>query len=170
MTLMDTAQLLGNVGDFIGAIAIVVTLIYLVLQLRQNTNALHAHVRQGILAASQAELLATIDNPDLILSMIKTGPLSLEEAVKYSFWLSAAFRTRQFAWLQYQDGAIDEPQWRTERIVLQRILRRPINRAWWVSAGRELFVAEFVAFVDDLIRELPASNDALEPLFSWANR
>ena len=34
------AQLLGNYGEFVGAIAVVVTLIYLATQIRQNTNAL----------------------------------------------------------------------------------------------------------------------------------
>ena len=41
MDLMSTAQLLGNFGEFFGAIAVVVTLIYLAGQLRQNTKALH---------------------------------------------------------------------------------------------------------------------------------
>ena len=37
MDLMDTAQLLGNFGEFVGAIAVVVTLVYLSVQIRQNT-------------------------------------------------------------------------------------------------------------------------------------
>ena len=40
MTLMDTAQLLGNFGEFFGAIAVVATLIYLALQIRQNTRSM----------------------------------------------------------------------------------------------------------------------------------
>ena len=36
MNRMDTAQLLGNFGEFVGAIAVVVTLIYLVNQLKQK--------------------------------------------------------------------------------------------------------------------------------------
>lgn len=32
------AQLLGNYGEFVGAIAVVVTLVYLALQIRQNTR------------------------------------------------------------------------------------------------------------------------------------
>ncbi len=39
MTLMETAQLLGNFGEFFGAIAVVVTLAYLVLQIRQASRA-----------------------------------------------------------------------------------------------------------------------------------
>ena len=42
MDLMSTAQLLGNFGEFFGAIAVVVTLIYLAGQLRQNTKALRS--------------------------------------------------------------------------------------------------------------------------------
>jgi hypothetical protein len=38
MTLMDTAQLLGNFGEFFGAIAVVATLGYLAVQIRQNSN------------------------------------------------------------------------------------------------------------------------------------
>ncbi len=34
MTLMDTAQLLGNFGEFFGAIAVVGTLAYLAVQVR----------------------------------------------------------------------------------------------------------------------------------------
>ena len=37
MDLMDTAQLLGNFGELVGAIAVVVTLVYLSVQIRQNT-------------------------------------------------------------------------------------------------------------------------------------
>jgi hypothetical protein len=32
------AQLLGNYGEFVGSIAVVATLIYLALQIRQNTD------------------------------------------------------------------------------------------------------------------------------------
>lgn len=37
MTLMESAQLLGNVGEFIGGVVVIVTVVYLALQLR-NAN------------------------------------------------------------------------------------------------------------------------------------
>ena len=42
MSLLDVSQMLGNFGEFFGAIAVVVTLIYLAGQLRQNTRALRS--------------------------------------------------------------------------------------------------------------------------------
>ena len=42
MNLIDTAQLLGNFGEFVGAIAVVATLAYLAVQIRQNTKSAKA--------------------------------------------------------------------------------------------------------------------------------
>ena len=44
MNLMDTAQLLGNFGEFVGAIAVAVTLVFLVVQVRQNTKMLRSNI------------------------------------------------------------------------------------------------------------------------------
>ena len=38
MTLMEAAQLLGNFGEFFGAIAVVATLLYLATQIRHSTR------------------------------------------------------------------------------------------------------------------------------------
>ena len=39
MTLIEISEVLGNFGEFVGAIAVVVTLLYLTTQIRQNTKA-----------------------------------------------------------------------------------------------------------------------------------
>ena len=45
---------LGNIGEFVGAIAVVVSLIYLGLQIRQNTAALRTASRQDIVSGYRA--------------------------------------------------------------------------------------------------------------------
>ena len=47
------AQLLGNYGEFIGAVAVVVTLVYLAAQIRQNTKQLASSSLQAL--ADRAE-------------------------------------------------------------------------------------------------------------------
>ncbi len=44
MTLSD----LGNIGESVGVIAVVVTLIYLAVQIRQNSATARAHIRQSL--------------------------------------------------------------------------------------------------------------------------
>jgi hypothetical protein len=170
MSFMDTAQLLGNLGEFIGAIVIVATLIYLTLQVRQNTNALHAQTRQSLLSAGQTELFAMIENPDILLVMLKKEPLTAQEHIRLGFWLAGSMRSREFAWLQYQKGVIDEVQWHTEALAIQNLLLAPAGRGWWESIGRKIFSAEFARFVDDLVRDQPTTNELAEFWTSWTNR
>ena len=48
MDLITMTQLLGNIGEFIGAIAVVVTLAYLAVQIRHNTRATRASMDYAI--------------------------------------------------------------------------------------------------------------------------
>ena len=58
MDLMSTAQLLGNFGEFVGAIAVVVTLAYLAVQVRQSRETLGANTRALEEAQKQARVNA----------------------------------------------------------------------------------------------------------------
>lgn len=170
MTLMDTAQLLGNLGDFVGAIVVTATLIYLAVQVRQNTKALQAQSRQAALSSAQAELFAIVEHPDIMLAQtgVTTG-LSPEGNVKLAFWLLAVMRSREFSWLQYRDGIIDDDQWSGESLIIVNVLGSSTNRHWWKAVGRNLFRAEFVAVVDNLVRDRPLMNETAERFVSWSN-
>ncbi len=170
MSFMDIAQLLGNLGEFIGAIVIVATLIYLAMQVKQNTNALHAQSRQSVVAGAQTELFAIMDNPDMVINITKEGPLTPQEQVQLQGYLTAAMRLREFSWLQYQNGVIDENLWGTEQNVILVILQSNRTRAWWELLGRSLFGPDFVGFVDELIRDQPTSNELWQATSSWADR
>ena len=52
---------LGNLGDFIGGIAVVITLIYLANQIRQNTSALSTASREAIYTGYRAQNAHLID-------------------------------------------------------------------------------------------------------------
>ncbi|KPK34630.1 MAG: hypothetical protein AMJ65_18070 [Phycisphaerae bacterium SG8_4] len=58
MDLMSTAQLLGNFGEFVGAIAVVVTLAYLAVQVRQSRETFGANTRALDEAQKQARVNA----------------------------------------------------------------------------------------------------------------
>jgi hypothetical protein len=100
-----------------------------------------------------------VEHPDIHLAMLRgVNGLSPEENIKVNFWLTAVMRSREFAWLQFRDGNIDEMQWHQEVMVIQAILNTAVNRLWWESIGRQVFPAEFVAFVDNHIQDAPGSE------------
>ena len=62
MSALEFSQLLGNYGEFIGAIAIVATLIYLAVQLKQNTASVRASAYQEWVT-SNVEIDMGMSNP-----------------------------------------------------------------------------------------------------------
>src|SRR5262245_8258333 len=48
MSFVETTEVLGNIGDLIGAVAVVLSLIYLAIQIRRNTEALQLSASESI--------------------------------------------------------------------------------------------------------------------------
>lgn len=61
------AQLLGNYGEFVGAIAVVGTLAYLAVQVRQSRTATEANTRQ-LESASLREMASRMESRTLLLA------------------------------------------------------------------------------------------------------
>ncbi len=77
---MDRSKL-ADLSEIFSSIAIVVTLIYLTVEIDQNTDAIHAQSREAVMAGSLMELAAVRDNPNIIKNIIKTQPLTADEQV-----------------------------------------------------------------------------------------
>ncbi len=162
-------SLLANLAEIIGVALVVASLIYVAKQLRQNTDAVHAQTRQAVLASAQTELLALSENPGLVISIIKAKPLTPEEHISLNAWLFAVFRAREFAWLQYRNGVIDETQWETEVGVIRFFFDSQRTRDWWARLGRNPYGADFVDFVDAVIQEQPATETIWRLVASWTS-
>ena len=78
-------------------------------------------------------------------------------------------RTREFAWLQRQNGIIDDSQWGTELAVLSGVLESTRVRLWWKKIGRRAVSGEFAVFVDALLRDLPISDSFFKIQTNWVN-
>ena len=161
--LRESISLLANVG-------VVVGIFFLILEINQNTDALYAESRQATLTASQAELYKLLDNPDLELMVLRDEPLSKEDQLRLATWLSALMRVREFSWLQYRDGIMDEDQWSTERQIIQWILSAPRTREWWENTSSYNFGENFRKFVDNEITDQPATGEAWRAEMNWASR
>ncbi len=81
----------ASLAEIIGVTLVVPSLIYVAIQLRQNTNAVRAQSRQAVLTASQAELFVQIERPEISLSIINPSVLTQEEQVRLSSFFSLFF-------------------------------------------------------------------------------
>ncbi len=110
MTIME----LGAIGEFIGAIAVVVTLIYLAIQVRQNTNALKLNTTQSVTEELQNMFALLASNQDLTEVFVRASrdsELRGPERGRYSAFTSNLIRVYENAFLQRRAGVIDQAHW-----------------------------------------------------------
>ncbi len=94
--------------ELVGVIVVVVTLWYVAIQIRQNTNALVASTRQGLLDADLGLISDFIEygiDPHLIGDDIELSDL---DERRFTWIVIKAIRVREFAWHQYHAGNLDE--------------------------------------------------------------
>jgi hypothetical protein len=105
----------AHVAEIVGAVAVIVTLAYLAVQIEQNTIAVEASTRQGRLAygREQAELLIT--QPGLAQLVMKAeknaNDLSDEERLLFYEFTTWRMATWELTYQEYVDGLIDEETW-----------------------------------------------------------
>lgn len=81
-----TLQDLGNIGEFVGAVGVVVSLVYLAVQIRQNTKATRANSVQDLTENinKAAEKLIEPENAELYLRGIRSyATLTPEEKLRF---------------------------------------------------------------------------------------
>jgi hypothetical protein len=100
---------LGNIGDFVGGVAVVFTLIYLALQVRQNSAIVRANARaQTNQALSEFRQFIASDPNTLRIhhaSAEEFEALPPDEQRQYLYLLGYMFRSGEFIYGQYVDGS-----------------------------------------------------------------
>ena len=155
MTLDD----LGNIGELVAAVGVIVSLIYLARQIRQNTKSVQASAFQEVMRDGYGiiDLLAS----DADLSHIYwTGlhdleSLSSEERRRFGALMLGLFRRMENGVFQTERGMLDPASWVGMRNTVQRSLSQPGGAAWW-SRAQDLFSPAFQEYVN---RELMPSDE-----------
>ena len=146
MTIME----LGALGEFISSVVVLATLIYLAVQVRQSNRLSRAQARQTMMQVVQGELYKLMDNPRLIEAMLEE-PSNDQDRARLAMWLTAGLRQREFDWMQYRDGVIDEETYRSYVGVISILLGTDASKRWWRTVGSTAFNPDFVSEVEGLL-------------------
>lgn len=110
-----TLEALGNLGEAIGATAVVLSLIYLVIQLKQTTQSVRSATYQSIVATA-ASCNQTISQNKELARILRLGSLDVEnldedERVQFSFLCMQFIDIFENLYLQYVHGTLDDDYW-----------------------------------------------------------
>lgn len=153
---------IGAVAELVGAAGVVITLLYLALQVRQNTKALRAATFQAVIdyATGFAETVARDGDLAAIFQrgMADFESLSESERFRFHFQLIALLRRYENFHYQSRMGLLDDDQWEGLRSSLNHLMLRPGSRTWWIS-NSFLFNSSFRKFLEARF----AANDTEPP-------
>ena len=140
---------IGAIGEVVGALAVVLTLAYLTVQLRQNTAAVRRAANRGVVEDANSWRYRLIENAE-VSEIFRTGlanPESLDANSKYRF------RMLLDALFAHWAHAFDSGEWEfIANANVSRILSQPGGEWYWsrAKATESLFPAEFVEFIGSL--------------------
>ncbi len=160
---------LGNIGDFIGGIGVVATLVYLVLQIRQNTRQLE-HNAELVRASAELEtarLMAdwhgtVAASPELVriwgTHMAEGAAALTAEDRGRLVWVIAQYLTIvEGLYRQHVRGFLPPDSWLPYERTLSGLLRKPMI-AEFVTSATSAFSGDFRQLCMRLI-EFPLDDD-----------
>lgn len=148
---------LGNIGDFIGGVGVFVTLLYLVTQVRQNTNSQRMASIQQIISTSVSISMTGGAGPfPAIFAKLENGErLSEEEFARFLMHVWALLTNHWQVFHQYKNGVVDQDILDAYEARLEVTLRMSVSRAMWRSRIRKGFPADFQRHIDQHIENNP---------------
>jgi hypothetical protein len=126
-----TIQDLGAIGDLVGGVAVVVTLLYLAIQIKQSTKINASLIRQNFYDATQQQILHAVESPGFneLINRGWTTDESLTGTERTQIWrhMQGVLIGYQGAFEQYKSGALPKEDWALARVIL---------RSFWLMDGR----------------------------------
>jgi hypothetical protein len=147
----------GAIGELVGGAAVIVTLIYLAMQLRQNTASVQSaslHAWNDAIADCIMPVCESKDLSDVITRGIQDSKnLSEETWVQFILWHQQLLYTVQCTWLAHKKGNIEQLVYEQEIERAVSVLKWPESKQWWDAGGRNQVSSEFAVFLESQIDE-----------------
>jgi hypothetical protein len=143
-------EALGNIGDFVGGIAVILTLIYLAVQIRDNTRSTRLAAMQSTMLSAQNIGKLPAQDRDLArvvrVGLVEPGDLDEDEFQQLRYYLINYLRVHEDMFVQYKAGVIDDETWLARASSLITIFSTPGGRKIWEASNA--YRPDFQAWMD----------------------
>jgi len=156
-------QSLANLGEVVGAAAVVASLLYLAVQLRQATKA--QQTENYARAMERVSAMQSVLSHDGELSHIfargvqDTSQLTALEKIRFTWSLYEAFDAFEFMFHTYNTDQMPEEVWKRWSTTVAWWLSFPGVQTWWKNRPVQ-FTESFTRFVESLIDNNPTNIEA----------
>jgi hypothetical protein len=133
---------------------VVITLVFLLLQVRQSNRNQRSIIQQ---ARSERQMAVCLQSGSPHFSEVsgkvevEGKALTVPEINIYINHIAALFASLEDSLLQFNAGTLDATSWQADKEKIDQALREPAIRAAWRFAIRNWFAGPYRTFIDDLI-------------------
>jgi hypothetical protein len=153
---------LGDIGDFLGGVGVVITLVYLAFQIRQNTKVVKVATAttRAEQRVHQSEFIAQTPEINRIFWAGIEEPASLrkDEYRHFESIFASYFQGTAGAFDLYREHAISEADWISIVATVEWILTTPGWKRYW-KKWRSQYPPDLRAFVEDLAGRSEAAEE-----------
>ncbi len=151
-----TLETFYYISQIVAVVGIFASLIFVGLQVRQNTKALKATSHHAVTDSFNAINNMIANDPAFArrwrLGNAGSEELNEDERVSFSFMALGYMRIFETLYYQYTNGTLDKKLFDAELKTLKWTVTQPGFLAWWTVNPISLS-AEFRAFIDGFIRD-----------------
>jgi hypothetical protein len=141
---------IGAVAEVLGAIGVLVTLLYLAIQIRANSREVRDNTVQSVLGKSVDLIARDVANPDFFKFVSGTLEHPSDSQKDQIFaWLMRTFQLFELVYLQSQKGRIDDEIMQAYQRRIANLLNRPTTQEWWPQS-QFAFTDSFQEFIEGL--------------------
>ena len=130
-----TVQDLGAVGEFVGAIAVLVTLIYLAYQTRQNGKMAETEYHRDSVSLA-GPVMEWIAKDESLAKVLREGLIDLRalndgERMRFGALMTSFVLSFKASMESYDRGVMDRPTYEAWELHVAVHLNMPGGRTWW---------------------------------------
>lgn len=159
MTLSD----LGDLGDFLGGIGVIITLVYLAIQIRRNTLAVRSTSLDSAYAAHMEFQRTVWSDSELnklwFDGLLGKSELSETDRERFLFMVISCARLWEGAYFKVNEGSLESKAWAGLNEELTGVFAFPGVQPYWTAVVRGMCAQEFVDFVETAVREKTQSDN-----------
>lgn len=146
----------GAIGEIVGAVAVVATLVFLTIQLRQSTKATQNNAWQDITRILSDLNVTEVTDPELS-TFIQLAESSPDEVTDHQYWKFARIaETRiaafESAFLASSKGTIDSYYWEALLPYALQIMNKPGYIRFWEESKYETYHPQFIDYIESRVK------------------
>ncbi len=147
-------NMVGAIGETLGAVGVIATLGYLAAQIRANTRATQASSRHEITRdyRDMASLRLNDATQEAWHDGLRDVPtLTRSQRGAFANMMSIEALNFQAVWAEHENGTLDDHTYEAYLSYFASVVITPGGAKWWESSGRPIFVPRMVSTMDQRV-------------------